>query len=80
MNGANAGVGSYSPQPTSYDYDSPLSEAGDARPKYFILQYIMSKYATLPPGRQPVASEKGAYGKFDAPEVNIASDWGLSEN
>ena len=70
MNGANVGS-EYNPQPTSYDYDAPLSEAGDPRPKYFILQYIISKYVTLPAGPQPVTSGKGSYGKFSSPKVSI---------
>ena len=75
MNGANFGS-EYNPQPTSYDYDAPLSEAGDPRPKYFILQYIISKYVTLPAGPQPVTSQpvtsgKGSYGKFSSPKVSI---------
>lgn len=70
MNGANVGS-EYNPQPTSYDYDAPLSEAGDPRPKYFILQYIISKYVTLPAGPQPVSSGKGTYGKFFSPKVSI---------
>jgi beta-galactosidase len=44
MNGANL-AGSYtSPQPTSYDYDAPLSEAGDPRPKLTAIRNIISKY------------------------------------
>ena len=31
----------YQPQPTSYDYDAPLSEAGDLTEKYFALRDII---------------------------------------
>lgn len=29
------------PQPTSYDYDAPLSEAGDLTEKYFALREVI---------------------------------------
>lgn len=31
----------YTPQPTSYDYDAPLSEAGDLTEKYFALREVI---------------------------------------
>lgn len=31
----------YMPQPTSYDYDAPLSEAGDLTEKYFALREVI---------------------------------------
>jgi beta-galactosidase len=40
MNGANFG-GHYQPQPTSYDYDSPLDEAGRITPKYLALRKVI---------------------------------------
>jgi hypothetical protein len=40
--GANLG-GTYSPQPTSYDYDAPLSEAGDPTPKYYAIRETILK-------------------------------------
>lgn len=36
--GANA---PYSPQPTSYDYDAPLTEAGDLTDKYFAIRNVI---------------------------------------
>ncbi|KAL0593395.1 Beta-galactosidase [Plecturocebus cupreus] len=39
-NGANS---PYAAQPTSYDYDAPLSEAGDLTEKYFALRDIIRK-------------------------------------
>ncbi|MBI5216085.1 MAG: beta-galactosidase [Ignavibacteriae bacterium] len=47
MNGANYG-GKFQPQPTSYDYDAPLDEAGRPTPKYFKLREIIAKH--LPEG------------------------------
>jgi len=47
MSGANYG-GHFQPQPTSYDYDSPIDEAGRPTPKYFALREILSRH--LAPG------------------------------
>ena len=43
MNGANHG-GHYQPQPTSYDYDAPLDEAGRPTPKYYKFREVIEKY------------------------------------
>ena len=52
-NGANTNNGSYEPQPTSYDYDAPLGEYGNAYPKYHafreVIQRNLPKGVTLPP-------------------------------
>lgn len=31
----------YNAQPTSYDYDAPLTEAGDLTKKYFAIQNVI---------------------------------------
>ncbi|KYN28933.1 Beta-galactosidase, partial [Trachymyrmex cornetzi] len=41
--GANGGAGVYSPQLTSYDYDAPLTEAGDPTPKYFAIRDVIGR-------------------------------------
>lgn len=43
MNGANYG-GYFQPQPTSYDYDSPMDEAGRPTKKYFVLRNVFAKH------------------------------------
>uniref|UniRef100_A0A8C3UPT6 Beta-galactosidase n=1 Tax=Catharus ustulatus TaxID=91951 RepID=A0A8C3UPT6_CATUS len=43
-NGANM---PYMPQPTSYDYDAPLSEAGDLTEKYFALREVIGMVSVL---------------------------------
>ncbi|HUN65032.1 MAG TPA: beta-galactosidase [Bacteroidota bacterium] len=52
MNGANFG-GRYQPQPTSYDYDAPIDEAGRLTPKYYAIREVLRKYGRtggdLPP-------------------------------
>lgn len=47
-NGANTAYG-YAPQPTSYDYDAPLGEYGNATPKYYAFREIIQKH--LPAGQ-----------------------------
>ena len=47
MNGANYG-GHFQPQPTSYDYNSPMDEMGRPTDKYFALRAVLTNY--LAPG------------------------------
>ncbi|TAJ11789.1 beta-galactosidase [Marinilabiliaceae bacterium JC017] len=42
-NGANTAYG-YAPQPTSYDYDAPLGEYGNAYPKYYAFREVLQKH------------------------------------
>ncbi|MGH0191481.1 UNVERIFIED_CONTAM: hypothetical protein FKN15_065113 [Acipenser sinensis] len=58
-NGANT---PYAPQPTSYDYDSPLSEAGDLTDKYFAIRDVIKMYRKVPDGPIPPSTPKFAYG------------------
>lgn len=49
MNGANANDRKpYEPQISSYDYDAPLDEAGNATPKFMAFRAVIQKH--LPPG------------------------------
>jgi len=41
MNGANIDNGKYEPTVTSYDYDVPVSESGELRPKYFLFRDVI---------------------------------------
>lgn len=45
--GANGDEDTYLPQLTSYDYDAPLTEAGDPTPKYFEIRDVISKVQYL---------------------------------
>ncbi|KAK8891262.1 Beta-galactosidase-1-like protein [Tritrichomonas musculus] len=47
-NGANGGSSSYQIDPTSYDYDAPLSEAGDMTWKYQKIRELAKKYLDVP--------------------------------
>uniref|UniRef100_A0ABM5GPV0 Beta-galactosidase isoform X2 n=1 Tax=Pogona vitticeps TaxID=103695 RepID=A0ABM5GPV0_9SAUR len=65
-NGANM---PYLAQPTSYDYDAPLSEAGDLTEKYFAIREVISMYKEIPEGPVPPTTPKFAYG--DIPLVKV---------
>lgn len=41
--GANIDGGMYDPNPTSYDFDAPLNEAGDPTDKYFGIKATIQK-------------------------------------
>ncbi len=63
MNGSNYD-GKIMPTVTSYDYDSPLDEAGDPTEKYFAIQKVISKYEEVDETLIPESSKKRAYGKL----------------
>ena len=72
MNGAEILKDSkYCPEPTSYDYDAPLSEAGDPTDKYYAIKKVIEKYEPLPPIPVPPATPKAAYGKVALAKVRI---------
>ncbi|XP_045581056.2 beta-galactosidase isoform X1 [Procambarus clarkii] len=49
--------------PTSYDYDAPVSEAGDPTEKYHALRQVISKYLVVPLGPVPPVPLKARYGE-----------------
>ncbi|KAJ0051022.1 hypothetical protein NL108_012185, partial [Boleophthalmus pectinirostris] len=59
LSGANE---PYSPQPTSYDYDAPLTEAGDLTKKYFAIRDVIKKFHKIPEGPTPPSTPKFGYG------------------
>lgn len=58
--GANSGRKGYEPDVTSYDYDAPINEQGQATPKYMALRKLIGSYLPkgkkLPPIPDPVAA------------------------
>ncbi|XP_072248977.1 beta-galactosidase-1-like protein 2 isoform X1 [Leuresthes tenuis] len=60
MNGA-MDFGTYKPQVTSYDYDAPLSEAGDCTTKYQLLRNLFRQYHSEPLPEVPAPQERRAY-------------------
>ncbi|XP_035477997.1 beta-galactosidase-1-like protein 2 isoform X2 [Scophthalmus maximus] len=62
MNGAFAvGIPAPKPMVTSYDYDAPLSEAGDYTSKYHLLRNLFSHYHTQALPEPPPLRERRAY-------------------
>ncbi|XP_067911216.1 beta-galactosidase isoform X2 [Heterodontus francisci] len=70
-NGANS---PYLPQPTSYDYDAPLSEAGDPTDKYFSIREVIGKYKKLPAGPVLPATPKFAYGLIQVKKLQSVAE------
>uniref|UniRef100_A0A8C1ZU88 Galactosidase, beta 1 n=1 Tax=Cyprinus carpio TaxID=7962 RepID=A0A8C1ZU88_CYPCA len=70
-NGANS---PYGPQPTSYDYDAPLTEAGDFTEKYFAIREVIKMYKYVPEGLLPPSTPKFAYGQVKMKKVNESLD------
>ncbi|XP_007122501.2 beta-galactosidase-1-like protein isoform X2 [Physeter macrocephalus] len=56
-NGADE-KGRFLPITTSYDYDAPISEAGDPTPKLFAIRDVISKFQEVPLGPLPPPSPK----------------------
>lgn len=67
-NGANCYDGQYEPTVTSYDYDAPLSEAGDMTEKYFAIKEAVEKFTGEKISLDVSDSEKKAYGKLELTE------------
>uniref|UniRef100_A0AAQ5XRL1 Beta-galactosidase n=1 Tax=Amphiprion ocellaris TaxID=80972 RepID=A0AAQ5XRL1_AMPOC len=70
-NGANE---PYDAQPTSYDYDSPLTEAGDLTEKYFAIRDVIKMYHRIPEGPIPPTTPKYAYGAVPMKKLQTVSD------
>lgn len=69
MSGANEAPGpAYLADITSYDYDAPLSEAGDPTPKYFAFREVLSRYTDLPNLPAPAPAPKMALEPFEMSE------------
>ncbi|XP_033762094.1 beta-galactosidase-like [Pecten maximus] len=71
-NGAN--YAPFQPVPTSYDYDGPLTEAGDITDKYLELRQIISKYLPLPDIPIPPSTPKANYGEVQMKFVATLQD------
>ncbi|KAM8791966.1 beta-galactosidase-1-like protein [Rhynchonycteris naso] len=56
-NGADE-KGHFLPITTSYDYDAPISEAGDVTPKLFAVRNVISQFQEIPLGPLPPPSPK----------------------
>ncbi|KAK5650748.1 hypothetical protein RI129_001777 [Pyrocoelia pectoralis] len=81
LNGANIADGSvnnkgYQPDTTSYDYDAPLTEAGDYTEKYIMVKELLEKYSKvkLKTPYAPSITLKMAY-----PSVSVTGQLKLTE-
>ncbi|XP_026876238.2 beta-galactosidase [Electrophorus electricus] len=70
-NGANS---PYAPQPTSYDYDALLTEAGDLTEKYFAVRDVIKMYKKIPDGVVPPSTPKFAYGPVEMKKLRTVSE------
>uniref|UniRef100_A0A8C7Q0I3 Beta-galactosidase n=1 Tax=Oncorhynchus mykiss TaxID=8022 RepID=A0A8C7Q0I3_ONCMY len=61
----------YAPQPTSYDYDAPLTEAGDLTDKYFAIQDVIK---LIPEGPVLPSTPKYAYGAVPMKKLHTVVD------
>ena len=59
---AGANDAPFEPNPTSYDYDAPISEAGDLTDKYFAIKNVVKKYLPIPNLKVNASEAKGDYG------------------
>ena len=67
-NGANTPP--FQVEPTSYDYDAPISEAGDLTAKFYDFQKVIKKYFAVPAINISQNSPKGNYGKVQLKYVS----------
>ena len=71
MNGAGySNKNGLLPSITSYDYDAPLTEAGDTTTKFHILRDTIAKYEKIPPIPIPPNTTKSAYGKVQMTKMS----------
>jgi len=68
--GANSGGKGYEPDVTSYDYDAPINEQGQATPKYMALRRLLGSYlpkgSKLPPIPDPIPA-------YDIPSIGLTT-------
>jgi beta-galactosidase len=68
MNGANCYPTPYQADVTSYDYASPISEAGDLSPRYEGYREILKKYMKVPSAAHLQPVKKSALGSVEVGE------------
>ncbi|XP_053328055.1 beta-galactosidase-1-like protein [Spea bombifrons] len=65
----------YLPITTSYDYDAPLTEAGDPTEKLLAIRAVISKFLSVPLGPFPPPSPKYDYGVVKLQKVGNLADF-----
>ena len=77
-NGANMGRNEpYSPQTSSYDYDAPIDEAGNATPKFMAMREVIMKNLPKDAVLPQVPEKKKAIG---IPEIRLTQSSPLFDN
>jgi beta-galactosidase len=76
--GANAfSPTQYQPDVTSYDYDAPINEIGQATPKYDALRKLLAKYL---PAKQKLPAIPAAIPVIEIPEINLTATASVWDN
>ena len=76
--GANAfSPTQYQPDVTSYDYDAPINEMGQATPKYYALRNLLAKYL---PAKQKLSAIPAPIPVIEIPEITFAQTASVWDN
>ena len=76
--GANAfSPTQYQPDVTSYDYDAPINEMGQATPKYVALRNLLAKYQ---PAKHKLPAVPAPMPSIEIPEISFTSSTSVWEN
>ena len=76
--GANAfSPTQYQPDVTSYDYDAPINEMGQATPKYFALRNLLAKYQ---PAKHKLPAIPAPMPVIEIPEISFTLSASVWEN
>jgi len=76
--GANAfSPTQYQPDVTSYDYDAPINEMGQATPKYNALRNLLAKYQ---PAKHKLPAVPAPMPSIEIPEISFTSSASVWEN
>lgn len=76
--GANAfNPTQYQPDVTSYDYDAPINEMGQATPKYMALRTLLAKYL---PAKQKLPVIPAAIPVIEIPEIKFTATASVWDN
>ncbi|KAG8432230.1 hypothetical protein GDO86_016753 [Hymenochirus boettgeri] len=65
----------YKPVTTSYDYDAPLSEAGDPTDKLDKIRSVISQFQPVPQGPVPPPTQKLRYGSVSLKKIGSLVDF-----
>lgn len=67
----------YQPDVTSYDYDAPINEMGQATPKYYALRNILAKYL---PEKQKLPAVPASNTVIEIPEIKLTASASVWDN